>query len=124
MTRRDLYECFGVFFVFVIVLTFAIKAITMNEDSYDSEASSIVYSINSHVANLRAGPGVGYKVKGQMESGDVVQLSKRKGDWFKGIHLKTNKEGWISKSTMKRYLYLKYYDSMVIGKSTLELQWD
>lgn len=52
--------------------------------------------VKSKVANLRSGPGTGYRVKGKLEYGETVRTISKQGSWVKVKHDSLG-QGWVAK---------------------------
>ncbi len=51
--------------------------------------------VRGSVVNLRAGPGTGYAVMGQVRSGDTLQVMGVSRDWLKVYHDSQSLFAWI-----------------------------
>ncbi|MFP5467028.1 MAG: SH3 domain-containing protein [Gammaproteobacteria bacterium] len=52
--------------------------------------------VKSKVANLRAGPGTGYRIKGKLEYGETVRTVSKQGQWVKVRHQELG-QGWVAR---------------------------
>lgn len=52
--------------------------------------------VKSKVANLRAGPGTGYRIKGKLEYGETVRTVSNQGQWVKVRHQELG-QGWVAR---------------------------
>ena len=94
------------------------KSVELNEDSFE-DASSIIYAIKTDIGNMREGPGKSYKVIKQLNEGAVFRAKKIESGWVKGHYQFVN--GWIHRSILGKYLYLKYYGDKVVNESVFEI---
>ena len=56
--------------------------------------------ITSFKANVRSGPGTGYRVIERLKKGEPVDIMEKKGDWLK-VRCNGRKEGWIHGKLVK-----------------------
>ena len=99
------------------------NASNLNGQSF-SKISKIIYAVGESGGNVRANPTTNSNVKFTISSGDFVEFLKRDGQWFYVSHVRSQKEGWMHKVTMRRYLHLGYYTDYVVDKSLWELTWE
>lgn len=59
-------------------------------------ASKPHHVVKSKVANLRSGPGTGYRIKGRLEYGETVRTLGKKGSWVKVRH-QEHGQGWVAR---------------------------
>jgi len=59
-----------------------------------------IIRIKAIVLNVRSGPGTQYKVIGQLEEGNKVQVTRSQGDWFE-IKLGKRKRGWVNRELVE-----------------------
>ncbi|OGR15795.1 MAG: hypothetical protein A2X81_15790 [Desulfobacterales bacterium GWB2_56_26] len=52
--------------------------------------------------NIRSGPGRRYRAIGQLDRGDVVEVSGKEGDWY-SVRLRGGSYGWILKEHARPY---------------------
>jgi hypothetical protein len=66
-------------------------------------ADPVEVTVSEPYMELRTGPGRGYPVYYVAERGEVVQVLKRRTDWFK-VRTERKREGWVSREQMERTL--------------------
>jgi uncharacterized protein YgiM (DUF1202 family) len=57
------------------------------------------YIVQSTIANVRSGPGTGYRKVGQASFGEIVRPLSRKGNWVK-VSRSQGSNGWISRKLL------------------------
>lgn len=51
-------------------------------------------------ANIRSGPGTGYRILDRAEYGDVFRTLERQGRWVRVAVPLRNRDGWIARSLL------------------------
>jgi len=51
-------------------------------------------------ANIRGGPGTGYRILGRAEYGEVFRTLERRGRWVRVARPPGNRDGWIARSLL------------------------
>jgi N-acetylmuramoyl-L-alanine amidase len=52
-------------------------------------------TVDANILNVRSGPGLDYKVIGQISISETYQVLEEKSNWYK-IRLKSDEEGWVA----------------------------
>lgn len=55
--------------------------------------------VKSATANLRSGPGTGYRIKGRVDYGETVRTLGRQGSWVKVQHHSLG-QGWVARNLL------------------------
>ncbi len=58
-------------------------------------ATSTTVKVNGNAVNIRSGPGAGYSVVAQVNSGDVMPVLGNQNDWY-NVRLSSGGTGWIA----------------------------
>ena len=120
---KEKEEWIALCFLIVSVSLLGIYAQSLNNNSF-MKISKYVYGVKTTVGNLREGPSTNFNVVIQMQKNDMVNLSKRDGDWYYGKHLKSKRSGWTHKNILEKYLHLGYHDEFILNRSLFSIEWD
>ena len=104
-----------------VTVGLCLSASWLNTNSFNKDASEVMFAVRTSVGNLRSGPSKSYDVIKQLDKGGILRPTAIRGSWVKGMVGRT--EGWMHESILSKYVHLKYYNEYTEGVSTFEIKW-